>query len=513
MSPLHIGNGGIVGHIDGFRYRAGKKWLGRRHHADVRLRPDKTFAIFSTLVGTIKNRIMALFKMGSIFNCHPSANAVIGHLDFFFCKTQMPQQAEVHGVQLFIGQLQHILAEPFPHDKFIERETDIENLRQFELNIIEHFIGKAFLTQGIPVDVRSGLKASRAHAIFDDILDLIGFVTQPAKRTGNRLVDNLEITAPCQFFIFDECVVRFNACGIAIHQQSDRTRWRNTSGLGITESVAFSQCQCIRPFLLGRIEEIGGAMFRMDTLRESGEAVILMNFHVMRRAPVVFQNLKHGVPVILKVRKRAKLTSHFRRHGISGSRSYGRNRAADSPTAFRVIRNSHHHEQGSEVGITETESAKIETLFSDGLIRKLRHDHRNFQSEGPHAASVPVVCYCKNTLLFIVKTHQVDGGEIAGGIIQEHVFGAGIGSSDRPVIRAGMPLVDRRVKLESRVRTGPGGMIDLFPQILGWQGLDDLSVCPAGQVPVAIAFDSTQELVGEPDRVIGVLPRNSQVAF
>ena len=51
-----------------------------------------------------------------------------------------------------------------------------------------------------------------------------------------------------------------------------------------------------------------------------------------------------------------------------------------------------------------------------------------------------------------------------------------------------MPLVDRRVKLESRVRTGPGGMIDLFPQILGWQGLDDLSVCPAGQVPVAIAF-------------------------
>ena len=114
MSPLHIGNGGIVGHIDGFGYRAGKEWLGRRHHADVRLRPDNTFAILSTLVGTIENRIMALFQMGSIFNRHPSANAVIGPLDFLFRKTQMSQQAEAYGIQLLIGQLQHILAEPFP---------------------------------------------------------------------------------------------------------------------------------------------------------------------------------------------------------------------------------------------------------------------------------------------------------------------------------------------------------------------------------------------------------------
>ena len=116
-----------------------------------------------------------------------------------------------------------------------------------------------------------------------------------------------------------------------------------------------------------------------------------------------------------------------------------------------------------------------------------------------------IVFNLKNTLLFIIKTHQVDGGEIAGSIIQKHVLGAGIGSPDWSVFPTGMPLVDRRVKLEPRVSTGPGGMVDLFPQILGRQGLRHFPIGSADQVPVSIAFHSTQELIGKPDRVVGVL--------
>ena len=60
--------------------------------------------------------------------------------------------------------------------------------------------------------------------------------------------------------------------------------------------------------------------------------------------------------------------------------------------------------------------------------------------------------------VILSEFHQVDTGQIAGRIIQEHVFRTRVTGVNAPRIRAGMPAIDRRVVLYSWVPTIPGAL-------------------------------------------------------
>ena len=91
----------------------------------------------------------------------------------------------------------------------------------------------------------------------------------------------------------------------------------------------------------------------------------------------------------------------------------------------------------------------------------------------------------------------------------EHGFDARIA----PAGRAGVPVVHGGVEVQARIGRGPGGVADLLPQVAGLQRLHHLAVLAGGEVPVGIALDGAQEVVGERDGVVGVLAGDGEVGF
>ena len=77
--------------------------------------------------------------------------------------------------------------------------------------------------------------------------------------------------------------------------------------------------------------------------------------------------------------------------------------------------------------------------------------------------------------LAIVELQEIQRGEIAGRIVEEHVFRAGIGGADRPRRRAGVPIVDGGVELDAGIGRGPGRMGDLLPELARLQRLRHLA--------------------------------------
>ncbi len=47
------------------------------------------------------------------------------------------------------------------------------------------------------------------------------------------------------------------------------------------------------------------------------------------------------------------------------------------------------------------------------------------------------------------ELHQVDRGQVASRVVEEHILGARVAGIDAPAVGAGVPLVDRRVVLHS----------------------------------------------------------------
>ena len=243
----------------------------------------------------------------------------------------------------------------------------------------------------------------------------------------------------------------------------------------------------------------------------------------MRGAAMVAHDAQHHVLVLLVARERAKLGRHFGRGGVGDARHDRRQRTADGAAGLGVIGNARRHQQAADIGVAEAQRAEIVGALRDFLRRELRHQHRDFEHDGPqpHGVFVTVDVVELALQLFavrgggksaIVEGKQIDRGEIARRVVEEHVFRTRIGGDDRPRCRAGVPVVDGGVELQARIGAGPGRVADLLPQLAGLQRLGDLARLGAPeQVPVAVGFDGFQELVRHPHGVVGVLAGNREV--
>ncbi len=113
----------------------------------------------------------------------------------------------------------------------------------------------------------------------------------------------------------------------------------------------------------------------------------------------------------------------------------------------------------------------------------------------------------------ILELQQVERGQVAGGVVEEHVFRARVGCADRAGGRAGVPVVHRGVEVQAGIGRCPGGIGDLFPEVTGLQRLHHAAIAAGGQIPVAVIFDSAQEIVLQRDGVVGVLTRDGEIGF
>ena len=67
--------------------------------------------------------------------------------------------------------------------------------------------------------------------------------------------------------------------------------------------------------------------------------------------------------------------------------------------------------------------------------------------------------------VLVEELHQVERGQVAGRVVDVHVLGAGVGGVDAAAVRAGVPVVDRRVELHAGVAALPGRLGDLAQEV------------------------------------------------
>ena len=123
------------------------------------------------------------------------------------------------------------------------------------------------------------------------------------------------------------------------------------------------------------------------------------------------------------------------------------------------------------------------------------------------------ICRDVNATIIRTEIHQVQRGQVTGGIVKEHIFRARVGRIDATRIRAGVPFVDGGVVLDTRIGARPCGFADLVPQFAGGKGFMNLAIGTADQFPVAIIKNSLKEVVRDANRVVRVLTRNGQVCL
>ena len=109
----------------------------------------------------------------------------------------------------------------------------------------------------------------------------------------------------------------------------------------------------------------------------------------------------------------------------------------------------------------------------------------------------------------LAKLHSVDQvgkcHETFVGVHERVTGKARVGSVDPAGVVSGMPFVDRGVELEARVGALPRRLSDLIPQVTCTHALHDFAACDRFQAPISVLLDCRHELVGDPNRVVGVL--------
>src|SRR5262249_30780368 len=109
-----------------------------------------------------------------------------------------------------------------------------------------------------------------------------------------------------------------------------------------------------------------------------------------------------------------------------------------------------------------------------------------------HGNKVSVLPYYMNDLLTyeILDRHQPLAGR------DERVAGdTGIAGVDPSRVRAGVPVVDRRVELHAGIAAGPSGLRDRLHQIARFVLLERVAAEDALRPPVGVGLDRLHELV------------------
>ena len=523
VSLLDVRNVGVARQVDRLRDGSGNERLGRRHHADVRLRSDVALSALAALVGAVEHRVVLRLEVRSALNGHGTTNRIVRSLDFLVAEAEVLEQAELIIAQLILVEPQSVLAELVAQRPAIEDEGDVECSRKLRFHVGQRLVREALLAQDFGVDARSALERAAPLDVVNDVLHLGLFVTEPAQGGRNGLVDDLEVAASGELFELHEREVRLDPGGVAVHQQADGPGRRDHRDLRVAEAVLFPQLEGTVGILLRGFQQVRRAVLAVNAHRLHQQAFVLAVRHPEGGAAVVAQDAEHGFAVALVAGKRAEFLGHLRRGRVGGHVHDGRDRPANGQCLWRVVGNAVDHQVGAEVGVAQAERAELVGEFGDALAGELRHQYADFQHNRPQPGAVAEFFDVQIPACRIPELEQVQRRQIAGRIVKKHVLTARVRGADGAVGRAGVPLVDGAVELHPRIGGGPCGVGDLLPKLLRPQHFAGLRVTlsvggfhllrPPVERPVSVRLHGLHELVAHADGVVGVLPGNGLVGF
>ena len=115
----------------------------------------------------------------------------------------------------------------------------------------------------------------------------------------------------------------------------------------------------------------------------------------------------------------------------------------------------------------------------------------------------------------LAELHQVDAGQVAGRVVEEHVLAARIAGVDAAAVGAGVPAVDRRVVLHAGIAAVPGALGHAVHDLAGLvaSGRRCFGLVTQWVVQSVVLLDGLHEVVGDADREVRVLEQDRAVGF
>ena len=332
------------------------------------------------------------------------------------------------------------------------------------------------------------------HELHDPIHRILP-VAETTQRLGHRVVHDLEHPASRELLVLHEGDVGLDAGRVAIHHEGDRAGGRDHRDLRVPVAGLGAERRALLPGCPHRIHQVAGQGARVDSI------------HV--RA-MLGDDAQHRLAVLRE-------TGKGPRHG--GDACAGRVRVPvhegaqsrrDPTPLVTVVGDSPRHEERAQVRVAQTERPVVMAVPLDrrrGIGRVIDDDFLG-QDHGLDAVLVSVGV---EALVRAQEFHEVQGGEIARGVVQVHVFRAWVRSVDTSAVWNCMPIVDRGVELDAGVAALVRRLGDHAHEVARPVGVDDLAIRDRLGRPGGVFFERVHELVGHADGVVGVLEEDRGV--
>ena len=152
--------------------------------------------------------------------------------------------------------------------------------------------------------------------------------------------------------------------------------------------------------------------------------------------------------------------------GVGVAAEDGGERGGVGAAGVGVVGQAAVHEQRAEVGVAEAERAVVVGVLGDllgGVAGCVDDDFHRGGDDGDGVAVGGDVELAAGG----EELHEVEAGEVAGGVVEEHVLAAGIAGVDAGGVLGGVPAVDGGVVLHAGVAALPGGFGELVHEVAG----------------------------------------------
>ena len=317
-----------------------------------------------------------------------------------------------------------------------------------------------------------------------------GVVAEALEGRGDGLIDDLQHAAADELLVLDQRDVGLDAGGVAIHHEGDGAGGREDGDLGVAVAVLLAEGVGLVPHLGGGVGQIGRQRAGVDAV---GGAAVLVD------------HAQEGLAVDGVAFERTDLRGDARglRVRLAGEdRGDGGGVVA---AVFAVVGDAAGHQQRAEVGVADAERAEGVRVLLDRL-RRIRGVIDGDLLRGDDDAQRGAVGLDVEAGVLVVEAHQVQRGQVAGRVVEEHVLRARVRGVDAGRVRAGMPVVDGGVELHAGIAAEVGRLGHLAHQLAGLERAHDLlRLGDRPGLPVEVLLVRVHEVVGDAHGVVGVL--------
>ena len=161
-------------------------------------------------------------------------------------------------------------------------------------------------------------------------------------------------------------------------------------------------------------------------------------------------DLEHGVTVGSVPLKGSFGCRQLGGGGVGVAGHHGGDQCGECAAVIAVIRVAQAHDECAEVGIAEPKRPVRVGVVCDAVAGVAGVVDQDFLGDDEHAHDVFELIEIK--IPFVIgELHQVDRCQVAGAVVEEHVFGTGVACIDATAFLTGVPAVDRGIILDTRV--------------------------------------------------------------